>query len=142
MNYTSNSTEETRELAACFAADLKPGDILALSGPLGAGKTCFIQGIARGLGVSERYITSPTFVLIREYQGRIPLYHIDLYRLASGMEIEMLGLEEYLDGDGVTAIEWAEKMEGSLPGRTINISLECLDDMTRSIIIKWNRKDV
>ncbi len=134
MIYTTHSPEETRELAERFAADLKPGDILALNGPLGAGKTCFVQGIARGLGVTERYITSPTFVLIREYQGRMPLYHIDLYRLASGIEIGMLGLDEYLDGDGITAIEWPEKIGEGLPERTINISFKCLEEMSREII--------
>ena len=131
----TNSPEETRELATRFAADLKPGDILALNGPLGSGKTCFVQGIARGLGVTERYITSPTFVLVREYQGRMPLYHVDLYRLVPGLEIGMLGLDEYLDGDGITAIEWSEKMEEILPGRTIEISLDCLDEMLRKITI-------
>ena len=135
FNHTTHSPEETRELAARLAAELRPGDILALNGPLGSGKTCFVQGIARGLGVTERYITSPTFVLIREYQGRVPLYHIDLYRLAPGIEIGMLGLDEYLDGDGITAIEWSEKMEEILPGRTIEISLDCLDEMLRKITI-------
>ena len=135
MNCTTHSPEETRELGARFAADLKPGDILALKGPLGSGKTCFVQGIARGLGVTERYITSPTFVLIREYQGRLPLYHIDLYRLGSGIEIGMLGLDEYLHGDGVTAIEWPEKIEEGLPERTITISLDCINEMSRKITI-------
>ena len=133
MEYTTHSPEETRELASRIAADLGPGDVLALRGPLGSGKTCFVQGCARGLEVTERYITSPTFVLVREYQGRIPLYHVDLYRLAPGIEIGMLGLEEYLDGDGITAIEWAEKMEECLPERTIGVSIECLDEMTRHI---------
>jgi tRNA threonylcarbamoyladenosine biosynthesis protein TsaE len=141
MNYTTHSPEETRELAKRFADELQPGDILVLKGPLGSGKTCFVQGIARGLGITERYITSPTFVLIREYQGRLPLYHVDLYRLGSGIEIGMLGLDEYLNGDGVTAIEWPEKMEDGLPERTIKISIECLEEMTRKIIIQLNRKD-
>ncbi len=132
---TTHSPEETGELAARFADELQPGDILALKGPLGSGKTCFVQGIARGLGVTERYITSPTFVLIREYQGRLPLYHIDLYRLGSGLEIGMLGLDEYLNGDGVTAIEWPEKMEDGLPERTVKISIDCIDKMSRKITI-------
>jgi len=142
MNCTTHSPEETRELGARFAADLKPGDILALNGPLGSGKTCFVQGIARGLGVTERYITSPTFVLIREYQGRIPLYHIDLYRLAPGIEIGMLGLDEYLDGDGITAIEWPKKMEEGLPERTTVISIKCLDEMTREIIFSGESRTI
>ena len=134
-NSTTGSPEKTGELAARFADELQPGDILALKGPLGSGKTCFVQGIARGLGVTERYITSPTFVLIREYQGRLPLYHIDLYRLGSGLEIGMLGLDEYLNGDGVTAIEWPEKMEDGLPERTVKISIDCIDKMSRKITI-------
>ena len=140
MIYTTHSPEETRELASRIAVDLKPGDVLALSGPLGSGKTCFVQGVARGLGVAERYITSPAFVLIREYRGRLPFYHIDLYRLVPGIEIGMLGLEEYLDGDGITAIEWSEKMEEGLPERTIGVSIECLDEMTREINIIFSAK--
>jgi len=131
---TSHSPEETGQIAARFADELEPGDILALKGPLGSGKTCFVQGIAIGLGVVERYITSPTFVLIREYQGRLPLYHIDLYRLGSGLEIGMLGLDEYFNGEGVTAIEWPEKAEDGLPERTIKITIECIDETTRRII--------
>jgi len=142
MNCTTHSPEETRELGARFAADLKPGDILALNGPLGSGKTCFVQGIARGLGVTERYITSPTFVLVREYQGRLPLYHIDLYRLAPGIEIGMLGLDEYLDGDGITAIEWPKKMGEGLLGRTINISFKCLEEMSREIIFSGESRTI
>jgi len=133
FSFTTHSPEETGQFAARFADELEPGDILALKGSLGSGKTCFVQGLARGLGITERYITSPTFVLIREYKGRLPLYHIDLYRLGSGIEIWMLGLDEYMNGDGVTAIEWPEKAEDGLPERTIKISIECLDEMTREI---------
>ncbi|MFH1038991.1 MAG: tRNA (adenosine(37)-N6)-threonylcarbamoyltransferase complex ATPase subunit type 1 TsaE [PVC group bacterium] len=135
LKYISHSPEETGELAERFAADLRPGDVIALRGPLGSGKTCFVQGCARGLGVGERYVTSPTFVLVREYRGRLPLYHVDLYRLQPGPEIGLLGLEEYLDGGGVTAIEWAEKLEDVLPDRTIDISFGCLGETTRKIVI-------
>ncbi len=135
MIYTTNNPEETKELAAKIAARLKPGDVLALRGPLGSGKTCFVQGCAEGLGVREKYVTSPTFVLVREYRGRLPLYHIDLYRLQPGPEIGLLGLEEYLEGEGVSAVEWAEKLDDMLPARTINIALDCLDEMTRKITI-------
>lgn len=135
MNYITHSPEETRNLAAGIAHALIPGDVLALTGAMGSGKTCFIQGIARGLGIAERYITSPTFVLIREYRGRMPLYHVDLYRLATGVEIGMLGLEEYLDGEGVTAIEWSEKMVDTLPKRARKILINSIDEMTRQIVI-------
>ena len=137
MKITTRSPEETRNLAAGLVRELGPGSVLALRGPLGSGKTCFAQGCARGLGVEERYVTSPTFVLVREYSGRLPFYHIDLYRLAPGPEIEGLGLDEYLEGNGVTAIEWAEKLAGRLPGRTIEISLACAGETEREISIDF-----
>ena len=132
---TTRSPEETRDLAAGLVRELGPGSVLALRGPLGSGKTCFAQGCARGLGVKERYITSPTFVLVREYAGRLPFYHIDLYRLSPGLEISLLGLEEYIDGEGVTAIEWAEKLDGALPPRTIDVSFACLEETRREITV-------
>lgn len=135
MKVTTHSPEETRDLAAGLVRELEPGSILALRGPLGSGKTCFAQGCGRGLGVEERYITSPTFVLVREYRGRLPFYHIDLYRLSPGPEIDLLGLEEYLDGEGVTAIEWAEKLTGLLPPRTIDISFAGFGETEREISI-------
>lgn len=137
MKVITHSPEETRDLAAVLAEKLGPGSVLALRGPMGSGKTCFAQGCARGLGVEERYVTSPTFVLVREYVGRLPFYHIDLYRLSSGSDIDGLGLEEYLDGSGVTAIEWAEKLEGWLPERTIEISFNCSGETEREITITY-----
>lgn len=135
IRVTTNSPEETRRLAAGLAEKLGPGSVLALRGSLGSGKTCFAQGCARGLGVEDRYVTSPTFVLVREYRGRVPFYHIDLYRLAPGPEIDGLGLEEYLEGPGVTAIEWAEKLEGYLPERTIAVYLDPAGETAREISI-------
>lgn len=132
---TTHSPEETRALAADLVRGLGPGSVLALRGPLGSGKTCFAQGCGRGLGVEERYITSPTFVLVREYRGRLPFYHVDLYRLSPGPEIALLGLEEYIDGEGVTAIEWAEKLDGALPPRTIEISFAGTGETEREISI-------
>ncbi|MDP8213742.1 MAG: tRNA (adenosine(37)-N6)-threonylcarbamoyltransferase complex ATPase subunit type 1 TsaE [Candidatus Euphemobacter frigidus] len=135
FEFRSHSPEETAELASRLAANLQPGDVLALYGDLGSGKTCFVQGCARGLGVKDRYIVSPSFVLVREYRGQLPLYHIDLYRLNSGLEIGLLGIEEYIDSDGVTAIEWAEKLEGFLPDRTIKVEFKFLDETSRKINI-------
>lgn len=135
MKVTTRSPDETRDLAAGLVQRLGPGSVLALRGPLGSGKTCFAQGCARGLGVEERYVTSPTFVLVREYSGRLPFYHIDLYRLSPGPEIDGLGLEEYLEGGGVTAIEWAEKLAGVLPERTIDIFINCSGKTEREISI-------
>ncbi len=123
MNPTlSHSPEETRALAERLTEQLKPGDVLALHGDLGAGKTCFIQGLAQGLAVNQP-VSSPTYTLVNEYSGVLPLYHIDLYRLRNADEALDMGLDEYLDGAGITAIEWAERAEAALPARTMHIHL-------------------
>lgn len=116
------SAEATRALAAGLGRWATPGTVVALSGDLGAGKTCFIQGLAAGLGV-EGPVTSPTFIMIAEHAGRFPLYHVDLYRTESLEEIRGLGLEELLDGPGITAIEWAEKAELLLPLRAVRVHI-------------------
>ena len=108
---TTHSAAETQALAARLAARLIAGDVLWLSGDLGAGKTTFTQGLGHGLGIHVP-INSPTFVLIREYMARLPLYHIDLYRLDNLRDIATLGLNDYLNGSGVCAIEWAERLVG------------------------------
>jgi len=118
----TNSPEETWELAAELAAELGAGTVIALHGDLGAGKTCFIQGLAAALGIDEP-ITSPTYTLIGEYEGRLPLHHIDLYRLSGPAEALGLGLEEYFDANGITAIEWAERAEGLLPPDLLHIRI-------------------
>jgi tRNA threonylcarbamoyladenosine biosynthesis protein TsaE len=112
----------TQALADRIAPLLQAGDVLWLSGDLGSGKTTFTQGLGRALGIAVP-IVSPTFVLIREYAGRLPLYHIDLYRLDNPREALNLGLRDYLDGDGVCVIEWAERFDthGDLPGLHIRI---------------------
>ena len=108
--YQSRSAAETKKLGARFASFLKPGDVVGLIGELGAGKTTFIQGLATGLKVKHpKEVTSPTFVLIHEYAGKLPLYHIDLYRLGASVELDNLGLDEYLNSQGITVIEWADK---------------------------------
>jgi tRNA threonylcarbamoyladenosine biosynthesis protein TsaE len=109
--------------------------VFALSGDLGAGKTCFIQGLAVGLGV-EGPVTSPTFVMIAEHAGRLPLYHVDLYRTESLGEILGLGLEELLDGVGITAIEWAEKAEPLLPSRAVRVRIRGAGDEPRTLEIE------
>lgn len=119
----THSPEETWELAAELANELGPGTVIALHGDLGAGKTCFIQGYAAALGISEP-VTSPTYTLIGEYEGRLPLHHIDLYRLSGPQEALGLGLEEYFDADGITAIEWAERAEGLLPPNLLHLRIE------------------
>ncbi len=119
----TDSPEGTWALAAEMADTLSPGNVIALHGDLGAGKTCFIQGLAAALGIDEP-ITSPTYTLIGEYQGRMPLHHIDLYRLSGPAEALALGLEEYFEANGVTAIEWAERAEGLLPPDLIHVVIE------------------
>lgn len=111
----SHSPQETFELGRQTAAQLRRGEVLALAGDLGAGKTQFTKGLAAGLGV-EADVTSPTFTLIHEYPGgRLPLFHIDLYRLEEEDEVLGIGIDEYLDGDGVTVIEWADKFAALMP---------------------------
>ncbi|MDF7807012.1 tRNA (adenosine(37)-N6)-threonylcarbamoyltransferase complex ATPase subunit type 1 TsaE [Pontiellaceae bacterium B12219] len=119
----TNSPEETWELAAKLADELEAGTVIALHGDLGAGKTCFIQGFAAALGIDEP-ITSPTYTLIGEYEGRLPLHHLDLYRLSGPEEALGLGLDEYFDVNGITAIEWAERAEGLLPENLLHIEIK------------------
>lgn len=114
---------------------LSPGDIVCLTGELGAGKTCFVKGIADGLGIKGKRITSPTFIIVNEYAGKIPLYHIDLYRIGIIEDLRETGMEEIVYGHGVTAIEWAERIKDALPDERMDITLKWVDDKTRSIKI-------
>jgi len=105
----SNSVEQTLEYGRRFTNYLKPGDCVLLYGDIGAGKTVFVKGIARGLHVAEN-VTSPTFTIVHEYQGKLPLYHIDLYRIKP-TDVFFLGIDEYLWGNGIAAVEWADRLE-------------------------------
>ncbi len=127
--YKSGSAENTKEIAAAFAKELKPGDVLCMYGDLGAGKTAFVQGLASGLNVSD-YVNSPTFTIVNEYMGDMPLYHFDVYRIGDSSEMFDIGFDEYLDGDGVTVIEWAELIEDILPENRYNITVLKTDDET------------
>ena len=130
---TSHNAGETMEFGRAFAEKLRGGEVIALYGDLGAGKTCLVKGLARGLGIRQE-ITSPTFTIIHEYpDGRLPLYHIDLYRLDTPGEAVNLGIEDYLATTGVTVVEWAEKIESLLPAQTIRIHLTQVDEQTRQI---------
>ncbi len=114
------SEEETRVLGRCLGAAAPAGLIVLLNGPLGAGKTCFAQGVAYGLGVDEQVpVTSPTYALMNIHQGRLPLYHFDLYRLGRVDDLEDLGYDEYAEGQGLTLVEWADRMEKSLESSLI-----------------------
>ena len=132
MNVVSRSADETQALGARLGLRLGRGDVVGCIGPLGAGKTCFLQGLARGLGVTAA-VTSPTFVLVNEYRGRLPVYHVDAYRTGSLSELVDLGLEEMLHGEGVTIVEWADKLLPLLPPRTITVSITGLGDEPRRI---------
>ena len=110
----SRTADETRRVAATVAGALRPGDVVALTGELGAGKTCFVQGAARALGVTDR-VTSPSFVLRREYEGTVPILHLDIYRLETLQEIVDLGYEEVFDQTRITFIEWGDAMSPLLP---------------------------
>lgn len=132
----TSSLEETRRLGERLGRLLKEGDIICLHGELGAGKTSFTQGIAKGMGVAKAFITSPTFVIANEYKGRLALYHIDLYRLNNIAEIEDIGLSEYLKGEAVTVIEWAEKAEGLLSEDRLSVYLESLGGDKRRLSLK------
>ena len=134
MRYLSNSAEETEALGRRLAAMFKGGEVISLRGSLGAGKTVLAKGIARELGITES-IVSPTFTLVQEYDGRLKLYHLDLYRLSGEDEFESMGGEEYLYHDGITLLEWSEKIESMLPDETIFISITINDDQSRTMEI-------
>lgn len=140
MENITNGPKETQELGKKISADLKPGDVLALYGELGSGKTTFIQGIAQGLGIEKRVI-SPTFVFVRRYpinrQSLIALYHIDLYRIGKVADANGLGLEEIFNEEkAITVIEWAGRIKEILPKKRIDIHFEYLDENQRKIKIK------
>jgi len=136
----TTSAEQTESVGRFIGERLTEGDVVALSGELGAGKTCFASGLAKGLGVDERYrITSPTFTLINEYPGRCRFFHFDVYRLRHAGELEDLGYEEYFGGRGVVVIEWAEKIAQWLPPNTLFIKLEYIDEHTRNLVVKGSQ---
>jgi tRNA threonylcarbamoyladenosine biosynthesis protein TsaE len=136
----ADSPEATAAAGERLGARLGPGDVVGLTGVLGAGKTCFVQGLARGLGVSTP-ATSPTFVLVNEYRGRLPVHHVDVYRTHTLTELLDLGLEDLLGGDGVTVIEWADRCEALLPLRTIRVHIEGVGDEPRRITIGEGKTD-
>ena len=136
MKIISHSIQETISLGEKLAKKLKKGDCVALVGDLGSGKTVFTKGIAQGLGVKNaRYVNSPTFVTIKEYRGRTPLYHFDLYRLDHYTSFDEMNYEEYFYGDGVTVIEWADKIRKLLPKKYIEVNLSVAGENERNIKI-------
>ncbi len=135
FDIVSRSPDSTRALGRIIGESAQPGDVLLLEGKLGAGKTCLTQGIALGLGIDDD-ILSPTFVIMREFYGRMPLYHMDLYRLDNIEESMDLGLDDYLYGKGLCVLEWAEKALGILPRRYLMIRINYISDTGRSFIME------
>lgn len=124
---------QTERIGEALGALLGAGDLVCLHGDLGAGKTHFSHGIAMGLEVRAQYITSPTFTFVNEYEGRVPFYHIDLYRLKDPSELQGIGFDEYIESDGVTVIEWAERAEEELPAERLSVYLSSLDEQSREL---------
>jgi len=133
--WETTSAAETHVIGKALGEACAEHEVMALVGPLGAGKTCLVRGIAEGLGVPTELVTSPTFVLIHEYAGRLPLYHADLYRLEERDAVNGLGLEEYTETPGVTVIEWAEKAPGVLPRDHLWITLDHLGGDRRRVAL-------
>lgn len=135
MRFTSASEQETAGLGEKLGARLRPGDVLAFYGGLGAGKTAFIRGVARGLGVEGR-VTSPTFTIVNEYPGRVPLFHFDMYRLGSSDELFEIGWEDYLTRGGVCCVEWTENVEDAIPPEAVRVRIEKTGERERVIDIE------
>jgi tRNA threonylcarbamoyladenosine biosynthesis protein TsaE len=137
MEFITHSPDETRALGARLAQALRPGDVVAFTGDLGAGKTAFVSGMASGLGIDER-VTSPTFTIVNEYEGgRLPLFHFDMYRLGSAEELFDIGWEDYLARRGVCAVEWTENVAEAIEPDAVRVSI-CRgeDDNSRVIQIQ------
>ncbi len=131
----SRSPQETLAIGRAVGEKLEGGDVVCLFGQLGAGKTCLAQGIALGLAVPEdAYVSSPSFVIVNEYQGRVPVYHVDLFRAASAGEVERLGLLEYFEGPGVTIIEWAEKAAHLVPRERVDVRVRASAELSRVLV--------
>ncbi|MBR1842606.1 MAG: tRNA (adenosine(37)-N6)-threonylcarbamoyltransferase complex ATPase subunit type 1 TsaE [Oscillospiraceae bacterium] len=135
MTYFTKSEAETSALGAELASRLAPGAVIAMYGDLGAGKTAFTRGLASGLGLKSR-VSSPTFTIVNEYLGRIPLFHFDMYRLKDADELFEIGWEDYLARGGVCVVEWSENVEGAFPPETIVVKIEKTGENERSIEIE------
>ena len=140
MEYISQSSEETEKLGEALGKKLKKGQVVSLRGSLGAGKTVLAKGIAKALGIKEA-IVSPTFTIVQEYDGDKKLYHLDLYRLSGDDEFESMGGEEFLYSDGITLIEWSEKIEDMLPDDTLFVNITINKDLSRTIELKGGNNE-
>ena len=140
MQFVSHSTQETEQFGEEVAKSLRGGDVLAFTGSLGMGKTAFTRGLARGLGCRGR-VTSPTFTIVNEYDGKTPLFHFDMYRLGSSDELFDIGWDDYLARDGVCAVAWSERVSDALPDDTIYVDIARgeEDENTRTITVTGGR---
>jgi len=132
---TSRSPAATRAIGARLGAAARPGDVIALGGPLGAGKTELARGIARGLGVTEP-VASPTFILVAEHAGRVPLFHVDCYRLTGARDALAAGILDERAADGVTVIEWAERLGAALPAGRLDVAIDGAGDEPRGLVLR------
>jgi len=134
-SFICKSEKETMDLARTVGEKCVPGDIICLKGELGAGKTHFVKGFVKAFGISPGSVSSPTFSIIQEYAGSMPVYHFDFYRLESAQEALEIGAEEYFYGDGVSIIEWPERVRALLPGTVKEIHITSINNTTRKITI-------
>jgi len=145
LSFETDSAEQTLGLGVELADLLRPGDVVLLVGELGAGKTCLAQGIARGMGIGEQ-VTSPTFTILREYSGRMPFYHLDAYRLEGPADLYEIGVDEYLEGEGVLVVEWGDRVRDFFPPGYLEIKLDfAVGDEERLIRLlprgdEWERR--
>ena len=137
IRITSNSPEQTRALGEALGRTLEKGAVVALIGDLGSGKTVLAQGLAKGLGVDPaEYVSSPTFAIVNQYRGKLPIYHIDTYRLGGEAEMVSLGYEDYFEPDGVTIVEWADKVEDLLPEKCLHIEIGITGREERALTVE------
>lgn len=142
ISILSISPDITFSLGKAIGENILPGTIIALTGDLGAGKTAFVKGLARGLGVPDNYpITSPTYTLINEYPGKYPFFHVDLYRLENKVDFEDIGLYDMLDEHSVAAIEWADRLDSAILAKALQIHIEFADDHSRLLHITASASD-
>lgn len=133
LEIVTKGPEETAALGELIGGLLRPGDVLLLVGSLGSGKTCLTQGLARGMGIGES-VASPTFVIVMEHRGSLPLYHVDLYRLEETAAVLDLGLDDYFYGDGVTVVEWADRAMAAMPPEHLLVRMSYLDEDRRGMV--------
>lgn len=139
QTFVSKSEKETEAFAESFASSLKAGSVVAFEGDLGAGKTAFVRGLARGLNSLDS-VSSPTFAIVNEYDGSLPLFHFDMYRIETLGELYSIGFFEYLERGGVLAIEWSENIYSALPDDSIFVAIEKIDENTRKITVKEGKE--